>query len=167
MLQAPQTSYTQFPPVAFAGQRADSGEFEATSALAEVVFDCGLGLVKGTAGGPTPQVKLPTQASDVTNLFKGVSLYQAYRQPTNTANRYAVGDAVPVVETGRIWVKIDPTVGATMSDEGPVFLVHSGANAGTFRGDAGVGPSATVVAGAKCKQGGIAGGIAAVKFNIP
>jgi hypothetical protein len=146
---------------------ADSGIRETISCLAETVIDAGLGVVKGTTGGHTSQIILPTQASDVTNLFKGITQYLAMKEPNGTAGRYAVGDAVPVLETGRIWVKVDPTAGAALLDEGPVFVVHSGANAGTFRGDAGVGPAATALAGAKCKIGGLAGSVAEIRINIP
>ena len=178
MVQIPQTSYPLIPPPAFPGMLADSGNHDTETGFAEVPLDAGLGVVVGSvtspgtgtgaAGMAGPSVKLLAASGDVTNLFKGVSQYLAAREPVpGSANRYAVGDAVPCVTQGRIWVQVDATVGAALLDEGPVFLVFSGANAGKFRGDAGVGPAAAVVAGAKCKIGATAGGVAQIKVNTP
>ncbi len=166
MVAIPQVSYALVPPPAFAGMIADSGFHDVESAIAEVALDCGLGVMKGTTGGVTPQVKLPTSAGDLAFL-KGVTIYQAIKEPTGNANRYAAGDPLGCLTQGRIWVQIDATVGAVMVDEGPVYWVFTGANAGKFRGDAGSGPAAVLVPNAKCKVGGTAGGVAEIKINLP
>lgn len=177
MVSIPQLSYDLVPAVAFAGMLADSGMRDVETAFAEVVLDAGLGVCVGATTGPGigtgedgeagPTVILPTAAADVTNHFKGVALYNTGKEPTGTANRYAVGDPVPCLQNGRVWVQIDATALAALVNDGPVFLVHSGAQAGKFRGDAGVGPAATVVANAKCKIGGVAGGVGMIKLNLP
>ena len=62
-------------------------------------------------------------------------MYLAQREPyPATANRYQIGDAAPVLDQGRIWVKIDPTNGTVMVDGGVVYLKSiRETNAGTFR----------------------------------
>lgn len=167
MVQIPQLTYAQVPPVAFAGMLADTGYHDIESALAEVPLDVGLGVIVGATGGPTPSVKLPTQISDLA-LLKGISQYLAAREPTGNANRYAIGDAVPCVTQGRIWVQVDTTAGSSLADNGPVYLVYTGADAGRFRGDTGAGGvTAVLVPNARCKVGGVAGGVAEIKINLP
>lgn len=168
MVQIPQTTYNLVPPVAFAGMLADSGPHDIESALAEEPFDCGLGVVQGTSMGigNTPQVKLPDNTGEVAT-FKGVTQFLSFKEPiAGSTVRYQATDTVPVITMGRVWVHIDETVGATMVNEGPVYLVHSGAQAGKFRGDANSG-AATLIPNAKCKIGGSAGGIAQIKVNLP
>ncbi len=165
-IEIPQVTYAQVPPVAFAGMVADSGFTDTESAVAEEALDAGLGVVVGTTGGATPTVVKPAASGDLA-LLKGVTMYLAAREPTGTANRYAIGDAVPCLTQGRIWVQIDATSGSVLTDNGAVYLVFSGANAGKFRGDAGVGPSAVLVPNAKVKIGGTAGGVGQIKVNLP
>lgn len=165
MIEIPQVTYALVPPVAFAGMVADNGFSDTESAVAEAPLDAGLGVVIGTTGGPTPTVQLPASAGDLA-LLKGVTMYLAAREP-GVSKRFDVGDAVPCLTQGRIWVQIDATSGSVLVDNGPVYLVFTGANAGKFRGDAGVGPAAVLVPNARCKVGGAAGGIGEIKINLP
>jgi hypothetical protein len=166
-IDIPQIAYNLVPAVAYAGQLADSGFTDTESAVAETALDVGIGVIVGSTGGATPSVKKPTASGDLT-LFKGVTQYLAAREPVaGSALRYAAGDTVPCLTQGRIWVQIDATAGSTMTDQGPVYLVFTGGNAGKFRGDAGVGPAAVLVPNAKCKIGGTEGGIAMISINLP
>lgn len=176
-VEIPQVTYALIPQPAFAGMLADSGNHDIETGFAEVALDAGLGLAigavtapgtgTGTSGAAGPSVKLPASSGDVTNLFAGVSQYLAAREPVaGSSNRFAIGDAVPRLTQGRIWVQIDATGGASLVSQGPVFLVYSGAQAGKFRGDTGGGTAAQVT-GAKVMIGGSAGGVAKVKFNTP
>jgi len=171
-LEIPQVTYNDRPPPAFAGMLGDCGPWDIQSCLAEADLDCGLGLVYGTQPSghdvSTPVVDLPANTGEVAK-FMGVSQYLSQREPNGTsAARYAAKSGVPVVRKGRIWVKIDATAGSSLANEGPVFLVHSGAQAGKFRQDTGAGgTAATAISGARVRVGGSEGGIALVDFNIP
>lgn len=170
MHTVPQTVYDQFPAVAFDGMIADSAVKQVDTALADVALDCGRAVVTGGASTITDpdRVKLPTAAGDVTNKFKGVSLYQASKMPiSGSANRYAIKDAVPVLRRGRVYIFPE----GDMVDDGPVFVVNgSGAGtAGKFRGDANAGAATTLGANAICRRGAtVASGLPAIlEFNLP
>lgn len=165
----PQINYNLVPDPAFAGQRADAGPDRTRSMLASVALDAGLGLIYSGAAstGGAQQCGLPASSGDVTNLFVGISEYLAAREPiAGSSNRYAIGDGVSVVEEGGIWVQVDSTTGSSLVDEGPVFLIYSGADKGRFRGDNG-GGTATQVTRAKCRIGGLAGSVAQIRINLP
>jgi hypothetical protein len=176
-VQIPQIDYPLIPGPAFPGMLADSGDHDIATGIAEVALDVGLGVVvgsvtspgfgTGTAGASGPSVKLPASSGDVANLLWGVTQYLAARepQPDIAPNRYRIGDAIPCVKVGRIWVQVDATSGASLVDQGPVFLVYSGANAGKFRGDTGGGTAAQIT-NAKVLTGGLAGGVARIRVNL-
>ena len=132
-IQIPQTTYTLIPGPAFPGMIADAGfGTERMTAFASQALDIGLGVCVGTAATQTnpyvggtyagdtsagvstgaaggeagPTVRLPTQASDI-NLFFGVVKYEERQEPMPnvTPNRYMIGQAIPVVTKGRIWVQ--------------------------------------------------------------
>ena len=166
IIEIPQVTYSNVPAAAFPGMLADSGPWDIESALAEVPLDAGLGVMVGATTGPTPTVKLPSASGDLAK-FKGIACYEAARMPTGNANRFKVSDPISCVTQGRVWVQVDATAGGDMVDEGPVYWVFTGANAGKFRGDAGSGPSAVLVPNAKCKIGGSAGSVAMIKINLP
>lgn len=164
-ITAYQVTFPLQPPPAFAGMKADTSNADVETRLAETALDAGYGVVKGT--DPTiGQCKLPANTGDVTNSFLGVTLYTPYKEPTGTANRYLADEHVPVLGQGTIWVNVDATSGATITADGPVYCVHSGAQAGKFRGDANSG-AATLVPNAKAKSSATEGGIAKIKFNVP
>ncbi len=169
MVAIPQISYSLVPAVSFPGMLGDETGFrDVESAIAEVALDAGLGVIVGATGGATPTVKLPAASGDLAAL-KGITMYLAAREPTGTANRYAIGDAVPCLSQGRIWVQVDAAAGG-MVDNGPVYLVFTGAHAGKFRGsdgNTGSGATAVLVPNAKCKIGASAGGVALIKINLP
>jgi hypothetical protein len=162
-----QTSYDVAPPIALAGMIADITPRTVTTGILDVDADAGQGVVTGTAtsaASPTnDRVKLPTLAADVTNLFKGVLVYDASKLPNDSTNRFNTGACVGVMKRGRIWVKSD----ATLAKDGLVYLVNgTGAGtAGSFRGDVN-GGAATLVPGAVCVHVASAT-LALVDFNAP
>lgn len=159
-----QTSYVFEPAVAIEGMIADSGVRDVISRLLESsASDAGLFHVKGTA---TDQTKLPAAAGDVTNFLQGVSVYEPMRAATATADRLRAKDMVPLLRRGRIWVKV---AGTALVDNGPVFVTHSGADAGKVSGAVGAGPDATAVpnGAAKCIKGGAPGALALIDLNLP
>lgn len=169
-----QNTYALFPAVAFAGQMSDSGRCSAVSCIASAPVTAGTFVSQTGGNAPSTGDRTvlcgpPTQASDVTNLLLGVARREAYRMPNAAlAAQFAIGDTVPVQESGRIWVKVDPASGGAVVDRGPIFVVNSGANAGTIRPDTGSGgTAATAFTRGRVVTGGPAGGIAEISINIP
>lgn len=161
-IQIPQTSYDLYPAAGYAGQIADLGAFtEKVSGLAQVALDAGLFLVKGTASN---QVKLPTATGEVTNNLKGVAVYQSLRMPTGGANRYAIGDSLPVLRKGRIYV---PVISVAVTDDMVPYIVHTGGDAGKIRGDNAASNATAAPSGVKVIIGAAAGGLAVVEINLP
>ena len=155
MLQIPQTTVNNRPPVAFAGMLGDSGPWDIRSCLAEHAMDAGLGVVYGTqpsnADPGTPVVDLPANTGEVAK-FMGVTQYLSQREPNPAgAARYAATDGVPTVRRGRVWVQVDATAGAALTAESAV--------AG--------GTAATLIPGAKVEYPGTEGGIALINLNLP
>jgi hypothetical protein len=152
----PQTSVTYFPDIGLNGQLADTGHHDITTGLADTSLDCGLAVVLGANGYQS--IKLPGSSGDVTNTIKGWTLYRAMKEPNDP--RYVIHDAVDVLRVGRIWIIAQ----GDLVDEGPVYVVHSGANAGKVRGD---NTGATLVSRAKVIQGATAGNLAKISVNLP
>ncbi len=155
----PQTTYDQFNAEALEGMVTeghfgnfiDSGTLEGTSNSAR-------GMVTGSGYG---LVKVPTGTTYISAHFQGVSVYQSAKMPqAGAAVRYADGDTVPCLKKGRIWVLAQ----GDMVLDGPVYCVHSGADAGKFRGD---NTTATIVAGAICRKAALTGALALIELNLP
>lgn len=134
--------------------------------FAEVAHGPGLGMVYGAN---RQFAKLPTVTGDVTNNFDGIVVHD----PWNTYDRaYGINRWFTLLRKGRIWVQI---FGTALLESAPnaVFMIHGGANAGKFRGDAGAGGDAgTAVPTAKvCRLGtpvaGGGDGIAMIEINLP
>jgi hypothetical protein len=94
-----------------------------------------------TTAGATQPVWTDTFTND--NVFYGVALYIQNKmnlygpQGSNGGAPYIIGDAVPVMTRGRVWVTVE--VGATVTSDSPVFwrMIPTLANpqVGGFRGD--------------------------------
>lgn len=156
----PQTSVQYFPDPGLNGQITDTGFHDITTGIGDTDLDVGLAVVLGANG--TRSIKLPGASTDVQNTIKGWTCYTPMIEPRNP--RFAQGDAVNVIRVGRVWVVCQ----GTTVDEGPVYVIYSGANAGQVRGDAGSGGNAAVqVTRAKIIQGASAGNLAQLSVNLP
>lgn len=155
----PQLVVTQFPAVASAGQIADTGFRDVTTGIADGDMDPALAVVLGAHGSDS--IKLPSATGDLASL-KGWTLAKVMKEPRTP--QFAATDAVDVLRVGRLWVVPQGDV----VDEGPVYVIHSGANAGRIRGDAGSGGNAaTLVSRAKVLKGATAGNLARIAVNLP
>lgn len=154
----PMTSVKYFPDVAIPGQIADNGPRDVATGIADTALDCGYGVVEGSNGEDS--IALPAATGDVANKFAGVTVYNPMVEPKGSANRFAAKDTVSVLKKGRIWV----TAQGDMVNKGPVYCVHSGTDAGKFRGD---NTTATQVSGARVVKGALAGSMALIEVNIP
>jgi hypothetical protein len=139
---------------------ADSSFTHKVAALAEAAVDCGMGVVLGTVNAPTPQVRYPANTGEVTDTFMGVVIYEAMKEPQTSAARYAATEPLSLMRRGPIWC----VTNGTMVAQGPVYLVHTGADVGKFRGN---NTNATLVSGARVKTGVTGAGIAEIDFNLP
>jgi len=158
--QFPQTTVNYFPNVGLNGQLADTGHHDITTAVAESPgFDVGLAIVLGAGG--YGYGRLPAASGDIASVI-GFSLYEAMREPS--IPRFLPFVAVDILRKGRIWI----TAQGITVDNGPVFIIYSGANAGQLRGDAGSGGNAALqLTRATVRQGSAAGGMSLVEVNLP
>lgn len=125
-MEAPQLTYNLEPPKALPGMFADTGARKTLSRAASVALNAGI-FVAGDETVAHP----PASASDVSTDVLGVSVADLMAREPATPS-YAVYDAVPVLETGTIWVSLlgsadpganDPVYcyrGATAADRGKV-----------------------------------------------
>lgn len=156
-----QTSVAENYPAGVPGLIYDSSFRDVVSRAAEVAIGFGLGVARGT--DPDVQVALPGAGDAIV----GVSVFDT-SQPTGG---YAIGDAVPVITRGRIWVQVEDAV----APGGGVFVRHTakGDNTtiGAFRSDADATAdpvdTAVQLAGAEYLTTAIAGGLALVSINRP
>lgn len=164
MATAPiQTTFLFEPPAAVAGMIADSGYRHIESDLLETAAGVapGLGVCMGTAFG---RCKIPAATGDVSAHFRGFACLPGIVEPrAGDANIWRQKDAVAIMRRGQIWVPVAITIG----DDVPVYIVHSGADAGKIQPAAGAGPDATLAAGVRCLKGAAGGGIALVSINLP
>ena len=155
-----QTSYNQFPATAILGMLADSSPArEVVTRLAEGDVNVGRVIVSGTA---YPQAKEPDVTGDIAHhKLEGISLYDAAREPG--APHYGNTDPITTLRKGRVWVSPQGAVTAN----GPVFVVHSGANAGRIRADADTAAATVATSFIRVLQGAAADGLALVEINLP
>lgn len=138
-LAIPQVAVTQNPAQAIQGQIAEGGWLtNEESVIAEVAIAAGLCVVTGATaavGAPLEVTfgKLPTVIGDMTTNFRGFAVYNDMKMPPAGGGTptYAIGDCVPVMRRGRMWV---PISGDVLID-GPCYVVYTGATAGQCRGD--------------------------------
>jgi hypothetical protein len=108
-----QTSVTVNPAVAIEGQMADSGDTDVISRLAVISTVPGR-LVAFKTGDADNQARHPDATGQVTAQALGIPVYDGMH-PTNP---YAIGDMVPVLKRGRIWVLPEEAV----TPASPVFV---------------------------------------------
>ncbi len=157
--EIPQTTVSQFPAIGLEGQLADSGFHDITAGIVGTALDCGRLICLGDDGYQS--VKPIASSADVP-FVKGFSLYRAMIEPNSP--RFPAGVAIDILRVGRIYVVAQ----GDLTDEGPVFVVHAGANAGLLRADVGSGGNAaTAFTRAKVIKGGSAGALCIVSINLP
>lgn len=155
-----QLTVTQFPEIGLEGQLADSGFHDITPGIVDSALDHGRFVVLGANGYQS--IKLPGASADVTNTAKGVVLYRAMKEPCSP--HFNATETADVLRVGRIYVVPQ----GDMTDEGPVYVIYSGANAGKVRADAGSGGNAAVLEPrAKMIKGGAAGSVCILSVNLP
>jgi hypothetical protein len=158
-VQIPQTTYSDFPAQAVAGQIADLSPTHTISRLAEGPIGAGCFVAKGTS---RDQTLLPAAGTDVSAHLDGVAIYTALKEPYTSTAQYKATDSVPVLRKGPIWVQV--AVVAVTDDSVP-YIYHTGSNAGKIRGT--TDGSATVApSGVKVIQGAAPGGLALVELNL-
>jgi hypothetical protein len=115
----PQTSYSLAPAVALAGMLADHGDKEITSRPAAEVIPPGRAVVIKSDG----TVELPKTAGAAipasgTGSLLGIAFYENYAP----AGGYQIGDMVPILRKGRVWVDFSGTLA---TDNEAVNISHS------------------------------------------
>ena len=144
-IQIPQLVFGLACPRALPGQIADLGAVQAGDIVSRSLDTAaganpGLFVVEGATVGVG--CKLPTAASDITNLLLGVLCLEAMKMPRAGSPIYAQKDVVPVMRRGRVWVYTVADPASVAPDTTP-FIVHSGADAGKVGSTAGTGTVAT------------------------
>lgn len=123
----PQLSIQADPDVAFEGQIA-------YPMLPRHVFTRFVNQVGGISFGQAVvrdsdnKVKLPGQATDITNTFEGFAVRQEYYEASSAG--YANGASLPVLRRGYIWVLTEGAV----TEEGSVFARHTASGGNTVLG---------------------------------
>ncbi len=158
MPSAPQTSYTDRPPVAVAGHVAENDpNNKFISRTAEAALGFGRFVTKGTLDR---QAAVIDAAGDVTKgLLLGVTVFEAMRMAKTPP--YAIGDMVRILRRGLIWVEAAAAVTAGQ----PGYVVHTGADAGLIRGTADA--SATILDGLTIQSDGADGDLVLVEVYLP
>lgn len=166
-MNIPQTSYEYAPAAAVAGQLASTGfDVSTTSGIAETAIGAGAFVASGTANG---QVKIPAASGDVTGKIRGVARYQVAKEPVGPIGgpflpNFKIGDAVPVLRRGPIWV---PVAEADVADDAVPYVIFSGDNAGSIRGTANADAVQPSNGAVRVLKGASAGGLALVELNLP
>ena len=135
-----QTSITRSPAVAIEGMIADSNDVIFDSCVAKAATLAPGRCVRRDTADATPLVTVPTSAAQVTgDATNAPPLGVTMWDNTQLNNPYLVGDPVPVMRQGTMWV-----VREDSGDEStPVYIRHTanGGNTviGGFAGAAGTG----------------------------
>lgn len=163
------TSVLQTAVAAIEGMLADNAGISVISrAAANAAIPQGRAVVF-VAGDTDAQVRIPATTGQVSgpNLM-GVSFFE----DTAPANPYAVGDQVPVLRKGKVWVLVEEAVTPASS----VFVRHAAGTGGTaakplggFRASADSNTSATLVSidVARYLTSASADGLALLAINLP
>ena len=163
-----QSSYPLTLAAAVAGLVADSGYDYSISGNPDsgVTPAAGLFVVRSSSGERL--FKLPTAATDITNvgLTMGVLAYEPARTPT-TYGLSALQPNVPwrIVRRGMIWVTVEETV-VDGDDVYVRYATGSASQKGAFRTSSDS-TTAALLAGAIFKGGASAGGLCKVELNLP
>jgi hypothetical protein len=106
--------------------------------VAEVAIEPGLFVCQGTAAD---ECKLPTATGEVTATGLGFALLQMHKGANGSANHYAIGDAVAIVNRSRGFYAI---AGENLAKHDPVFVVFGATGRGRVRNDASSGATEAV-----------------------
>jgi hypothetical protein len=123
-----QLSVTETPAEGLPGMLYDLGPHDVVTKIAADAIDFG----EYVSFNDAEHCELPDSASEVTARQGGIAL----RDPSHPSGTgYAVGDPVPVLRKGRVWVAVEGAVTAG----GSAFVRHTaggGEQQGAFRVDA-------------------------------
>lgn len=158
MSNAVQTTLTQEPAIGRAGMIYDSGPKDVITCIAQEAIPFG-----SVVRISTQYCELPDSSGEVTAGEMGV----AVEGPVLASGvGYAIGDLVPVMRQGRIWVNTEQAV-AAQADPFVRFAAGAGGSAkGAIRNDA---DTATAVApsGISVYRGNTGAGLAVLQLNYP
>lgn len=144
-----------------------------TPAADPVVIPFGRAIFSSTADGSWRIGRLPNAAPSATNILRGVCIrtnaYESRGIGVAIEEGYAPRDPINVMKHGRVAVRVLDAV----TPASQVFVVHTGAHAGKFRGSADASATA-LTAAAGTTNGGIqfvsaaaAGGLAVLNIGLP
>lgn len=155
----PQLEYNDLV-AAVKGGKADSGNHDIISAVSDEIIQFGIGLQVEVTG----LVTLPSAAGD---QFQGIAMMKHKAPPNSTGiSQYEIGQAIPVLRKGRIWVQAEEAVNPTLA----VFLRHTvngGDVPGDFRTDLDTAAAFDISAFAKWISVTTAAGLAILEVNFP
>jgi len=151
-----QTDYSDMS-AGLRGMLADAGGNEIITAYSAAAQEFGKGLQALTGGG----VLLPAA---VTNIFAGITVMNnnAVQNATGLAG-FAIGQAIPLLRRGRIWVQSEQAVNPTLA----VFWKAVVSGFGDFRVDADTANAKDISAFAKWISVTTGAGLAILELNYP
>lgn len=150
----PQSSVSQFPNPAQAGQWERSPYVDRLSKTADTALAYGYGCCYGASQA---EVKTPASSGDITTGFQGMVLMQEEWEPVGPPGgpysaQYRVADPVPVLAKGRGWA----VCSGTLTDNSAVYCYFetAGGNVvGTFTGASDA--HNALVPNARCRIGAV------------
>jgi hypothetical protein len=151
-----QTDYSDMS-AGLRGMLADAGGNEIITAYSAAAQEFGKGLQVLTGGG----VLLPAATA---NIFGGITVMNnnAVQNATGLAG-FAIGQAIPLLRRGRIWVQSEQAVNPTLA----VFWKCVSAGFGDFRVDADTANAKDISAFAKWISVTTGAGLAILELNYP
>lgn len=151
------------PPVALPGMFADNGIKDIVSRVAlNATIAPGL-LAIYFAADAENGVRAPTLTGQVSGAnAQGIVVYD----PTAPNNPYAIGDMVPVMKKGRIWVNVEEAV-TPASTVFVRFAAGSFAVLGAFRASADTATAVALPSAKYVTTQATIGGLAVVEINLP
>lgn len=142
------------------GGLADAGETDIVTGVSAAIVQFGVGLAKDAAG----LVDVPAATGFI---FAGISVQKHKAQENDAAkSQYEIGQAIPMLKRGRIWVNAEVAVNPTDL----VFMRHTagtGPNPGDFLITADTATADEISAFAKWVSVTTAAGLAQLEINFP
>ena len=142
------------------GGLADAGETDIVSGVSAAIVQFGVGLSIDAAG----LVLVPAATGFV---FAGISIMKHKAQDNAGAKaQYEIGQAIPMLKRGRIWVNAEVAVNPTLA----VFMRHTagtGPNPGDFLVSADTASADDISAFAKWVSVTTVAGLAQLEINFP
>lgn len=142
------------------GGLADAGQNDIVSGVSAEIIKFGWGVQVETDG----LIAVPSAAGD---QFHGIAIMKHKSQPNvGSEAQYEIGEAVPVLRKGRIWVYSEQAVNPTLA----VFLRHTTTTTeipGDFRVDIDTDKAIDISAYAKWISVTAAAGLAILEVNFP